>query len=368
MQFQKNLTSIIVIAAIMGAIVFLKLQPMEARDVAPGASELTLMSVAEKEAQYEPAKEIVAPSGFINTDGVTLQEHIGKQVVLVDFWTYSCINCQRTLPYLNAWYDKYRDQGLEIIGVHSPEFEFEKKHENVLAAVEKYDIQYPVVLDNDFATWRAYGNQFWPRKYLVDIDGYIVYDHIGEGAYDETEKKIQELLKERMAKLGMEGELASDIVLPKDVADVNFSLVKSPEVYFGFDRNKLLGNGVSLISGEQIFTEPTEIVVNTLYLVGTWNITSEYAESMSENAKIIFHYDAKDVYMVASAENKKAFIIRLDGVKPGNNAGEDIDVSGNGAVKDETLYKLIEGNEYGKRILEINIPKPGFRAFTFTFG
>jgi thiol-disulfide isomerase/thioredoxin len=135
-------------------------------------------------------------SGYINThDGFRLSEIVGKKVVLVDFWTYSCINCQRTQPYLNAWYKKYKDAGLEIVGVHTPEFAFEKDRANVVAAVEKFGITYPVVQDNDYQTWGTYGNRYWPRKYLIDIDGYIVYDHIGEGGYEETEEKIQELLR-----------------------------------------------------------------------------------------------------------------------------------------------------------------------------
>src|SRR3989344_7615215 len=139
------------------------------------------------ESDGEKYKEIVNPSGFVNTDGITVGSQVGKKVVLVDFMTYSCINCQRTFPYLNAWYKKYKDQGLEIIGIHTPEFAFEKDIENVREAMKRFGIMHPVVLDNDYATWRAYGNRFWPRKYLIDIHGDIVYDHIGEGAYEETE-------------------------------------------------------------------------------------------------------------------------------------------------------------------------------------
>jgi thiol-disulfide isomerase/thioredoxin len=152
---------------------------------------------AEKAKIYDSAKEIVSPAGFINTDeNLQIKNLIGKKVVLLDFWTYSCINCQRTLPYITSWYDKYKDAGLEIIGVHTPEFAFEKEYDNVVAATKKWGVNYPVVLDNDYGTWQAYKNRYWPRKYLIDIDGYIVYDHIGEGGYDETEKKIQELLME----------------------------------------------------------------------------------------------------------------------------------------------------------------------------
>ncbi len=161
--------------------------------------------VMAKSQLYPKAPELVHPSGFVNTDGkpITLAQYKGKKVVLIDVWTYSCINCQRTLPYVKAWYDKYKDQGLEIVGLHTPEFSFEKVQKNVEDAVKRDGITYPVVLDNDYATWNAYGNQYWPRKYLVDIDGFIVYDHIGEGNYDETEKAIQKALGDRAQALGV---------------------------------------------------------------------------------------------------------------------------------------------------------------------
>ena len=157
-----------------------------------------------KDALYERAKEIVAPAGFINTGGepVRIADHVGKNVILVDFLTYSCINCVRVQPYLNAWHEKYADKGLMIIGIHTPEFEFEKDITNVERAMRDMEVRYPIVLDNNYSTWRAYQNSYWPRKYLIDIDGYIVYDHIGEGGYEETARKIQKLLMERTARPG----------------------------------------------------------------------------------------------------------------------------------------------------------------------
>lgn len=151
-----------------------------------------------------PFVEIVNPSGFINTNDqpVKITDYVGKQVILVNVMTYSCINCQRTFPHVNSWYEKYKDDGLVVIGIHTPEFAYEKDKDNVETAFAKFGIKYPTVLDNDYATWRALGNKYWPRKYLIDIHGNIVYDHIGEGAYKETEEKIQELLKERAAVLG----------------------------------------------------------------------------------------------------------------------------------------------------------------------
>lgn len=141
--------------------------------------------------------EIVKPSGFIHADPFKLEDIVGKKIVMISFMTYGCINCIHTMPYLNAWYEKYKDQGFEIVGIHTPEFAYEHKIENVRSALEKYGIKFPVVLDNDYATWNAYGNNYWPRKYIIDLDGHIVYDHIGEGDYDGAEKKIQELLQDR---------------------------------------------------------------------------------------------------------------------------------------------------------------------------
>jgi len=140
--------------------------------------------------------ELIDPDGFINTDEFLIEDYVGEKVILIEFWTFGCINCQRTLPHVVSWYEKYKDEGLIVIGIHTPEFSYEKDTENVMEAVEKWGITYPVVLDNDFKTWRAYGNKYWPGIYLVDINGNIVYDHIGEGAYTQTENKIKELLKE----------------------------------------------------------------------------------------------------------------------------------------------------------------------------
>src|SRR3989338_3704157 len=174
------------------------------------------------------------PKGLIwlNSKPLTMAGLQGK-VVLVDFWTYSCVNCIRTQSHLNEWHEKYADQGLVIIGVHTPEFEFEKEYENVKAAVEKYGLKYTVVQDNDYATWRAYKNRYWPHKYLIDIDGFIRYDHIGEGAYAETERVIQELLKEKMEREGSVKPLEA-VKGTIEAVDVDFVKVRTPEIYFGY--------------------------------------------------------------------------------------------------------------------------------------
>lgn len=327
--------------------------------------------IMDKSKKYEKAEEIKNPSGFVNTDKITIHELVGKKVILVDFWTYSCINCQRTIPYLNAWYEKYKDKGLEIVSIHTPEFEFEKNHDNVAQAVKKFGIKYPVAQDNNYETWRAYGNRYWPHKYLIDIDGYVVYDHIGEGFYDETEKKIQELLKERMEKLGVEGEVASDIVKPAVQEETDFNEVKSPEIYFGGARNLYLGNGKSETLGEQNLSEPTGVKANILYLAGNWNFEKEFAENLNTPSKIIFRYRGKNVYFVGKSINGAKIKILIDGKEVGDIKGADV-VSKNGEsyvnIKEERLYKIIKDKEYTEHTLEMLIEEKGLRAFTFTFG
>lgn len=311
----------------------------------------------EKQAKYKKVPELSSIDGYVNTEGkpITLESLKGK-VVLLDIWTYSCINCQRTIPYINEWYTKYQDQGLEVVGLHTPEFAFEKVQVNVERAVKGFNIQYPVVLDNDYSTWNALGNQFWPRKYLIDIDGYIIYDHIGEGEYEETEKAIQNALKERASRMGMEDTVSTGTTKPSTVVAVDSSRVKSPEVYFGSSRNQYLGNGIVGQAGEQVFTIPSAASFNKLYLGGTWSMTPEYAENKSAGS-IVFSYESKNVYMTAGSAKGVEIEIYKD----------DVFIK-KMTIKDETLYSLIQDADYGKHVLRIVIPKAGLQAFTFTFG
>jgi thiol-disulfide isomerase/thioredoxin len=357
-------------ALIIGAIVYLERQKTD-RTADSQTGNIVRMDNAEKAARYETAKEISTPDGFINTDRITVGELIGNKVILVDFWTYSCINCQRTIPYLNAWHERYKDKGLIILGVHTPEFEFEKEYDNVLAAVKKFGIEYPVILDNDFSTWTAYQNRYWPRKYLIDIDGYIVYDHIGEGGYEETERKIQEALQERMARLGMDNGIATDIAAPEGVVAVDPTKRISPEIYFGAWRNDYLGNGTPGVEGAQIFPEPDggwqALRTNTLYLAGSWNISREYAKNTAAGAKILFRYQGSHVYMVANHPEGVTIRVLRDGAPLLLDAGADV-VNGVLRVNDERLYEIVADDEYGEHSLEFIIEGPGFEAYTFTFG
>lgn len=354
----QALTWVAVLSIIGGAIYYLEVHK-PGRNITTQVTELSAerMPDEEKSKKFARAKELVNPSGFINTPPFQLKDLIGKQVILVDFWTYSCINCQRTLPYLNAWHEKYGDQGLTIVGVHTPEFEFEQKRENVQRAMEMYGVKYPVVQDNDYATWTAYGNRYWPRKYLIDIDGFIVYDHIGEGAYEETEEKIQALLRERAERLGAEASIAPDITKPAGVITPSTG-VGSPEVYFGSARNTLLTNGVAGRDGLQDLQAPAVVGLNQLYLNGQWNFQPEYAENETAPASIVFRYKAKNVYMVAAADTAVTMRVRHDGRLQEKAI----------TVQAEQLYPIIENDAVGEHTLELLIDSPGLQAFTFTFG
>lgn len=380
MRSFKNITLLIVVAAIVGSIFYLdSLKPKRSGIQGSGtaSSAISIMSKGEKSKQYSAAQELTGIQGYINTPStssgqaapITIGELIGKKVILVDFWTYSCINCQRTTPYLNSWYEKYRDNGLEIIGVHTPEFDFEKKKENVELAVKKFGIQYPVVQDNDYATWNAYRNRYWPRKYLIDIDGFIVYDHIGEGAYEETEGKIRALLEERAKALGENKTIEQGTAQPINAAAVDPNQSRSPEIYFGSSRNLALGNGKSETSGAQTLKEPSEVKTNTLYMTGGWIFQPEYAESKTANSKIIFRYQGKELYFVGSSENGVNVKFLIDGKPLGNFSGEDITKDSSSAtIKEDRLYKIIQDSSYGEHTIEMIIKEPGLRAFTFTFG
>ncbi len=303
-----------------------------------------------------PAPEITSPTGFINTDGqpITISQFKGKKIVLIDFWTYSCINCQRSLPYVEAWYDKYKDQGLEIIGIHTPEFAFEKVQANVENAVRKLGIKYPVVMDSNYGTWGAFKNNSWPRKYLIDENGEIIYDHIGEGDYDKTELVIQKALKNLHDVDKM--NIASGVVNPADAIDPSTIRVGSPETYFGAGRNEYLSNGNQGVIGVQNLQIPETLLKNSLYLGGRWNFQSEYAEGQSAST-IVFDYKAKNVYMVAASDKPITLHIYVDGVKT-----KDI------VVSDNTLYTIVEGTGSGEHLLRIETDEAGLKAFTFTFG
>lgn len=310
----------------------------------------------------EEYHEIEDPAGFVNTPStsseqvtpITIGEFVGKKVILIDFLTYSCINCQRTFPYVNAWYEKYKDHGLVVIGIHTPEFAFEKDIDNVREAMKKFGIKHPIVLDNEYATWRAYDNNYWPRKYLIDIHGNIVYDHIGEGAYEETEKAIQKALAERARVLGEQADLGESLA----IAGIEQEKVQtaSPETYFGYARNEFLGNGTPGSGGLATFKLPETLAPNKLYLEGEWQLEREYVETRGET-RVLYRYAAKNVYLVTESSLGTTVEVWQDGkfVK-------------NLEIKASQLYNLVENTQAGEHVLELRIRDKGVRFYAFTFG
>ena len=328
---------------------------------------LRFLTPAQKALIYPKAPELAGIDGYLNTGGqpISLAQYKGKDVVLIDFWTYSCINCLRTVPYLTTWYQKYKDQGLVIIGVHTPEFAFEHVEQNVAGALTRLGIKYPVVLDNEYGTWNAYGNEYWPNEYLIDIDGDIVHNHAGEGDYDVTEKAIQAALAERAARLGLKTTVATSTVA---ISGPDLSAIQSPETYFGSNRNEYLGNGQQGASGNQTFTLPDSLNENTLYLDGSWDIQPEYAQSLGP-ATIEYAYDAHDIDFVASAATPVTLDITLDGKPVGSLAGADVDPKTSKAViQSNRLYNLVHDATPGPHTIQIKVEGAGLQAYTFTFG
>jgi thiol-disulfide isomerase/thioredoxin len=326
-------------------------------------------AINQKKSLYPQAPELTGIAGYINTNpDIKIQDLKGK-VVLIDFWTYTCINCIRTFPYLKDWHEKYSDKGLVILGVHTPEFEFEKDFDNVKAATEKYGLKYAVVQDNNYATWRAYENRWWPRKYLVDIDGFIRYDHIGEGQYAQTERVIQTLLNEKMEREGGD-KLKSRIGLPAETIGVEHGSVGTPEIYFGYGFTRgNFGNEEGLVPNEIIeYKLPKEIKFNYAYLDGTWKVNKDDSELISDEGVIVLPYSAKVVNIVAGSASGSEIDVLVDN-KPLNNEnkGSDMEIEGLTAVNDFKLYNLVDF-EYGTHTLQINIKGKGFKINTFTFG
>ena len=372
----KFILLIVVLAAIIVSILYIESLRPDIPDAAPiSAPAIPLgvpataeiqMTIEDKQDRYIVAPELIPTGGWLNSEPMTIGGLRGK-VVLVDFWTYSCINCIRTLPYLTSWDEKYSDAGLVILGVHTPEFTFEKKIENVKRATEKHGVKYAVVQDNDFLTWRAYKNAYWPRKYLIDIDGFIRYDHIGEGAYDDTEEMIQLLLAERMERLGIEMDLDKAIERPEEAIDVEFRQIRTPEQYFGYGfRRTPFGNAEGYAPEKTVeYAEPFSRLANVAYNVGTWTIKNDYMELESDTGKVLLKYSAKAVNIVASSDS--TIEVYVDGKLVDENAGDDV-VDGVATIGEERLYTVVFNDVYAQHDLELRISGKGFRIYTFTFG
>jgi len=330
----------------------------------------TITRVQIDKSQFKLAPELTKITSYINSQPITLADLRGK-VVLVDFWTYSCINCIRTIPYSNAWHEKYADDGLVIIGIHTPEFEFEKDYNNVKAAVEKFDIKYPIAQDNEKDTWNAYENLYWPRKYLIDTEGYIRYDHIGEGAYAETEKVIQSLLAERAEYNGGNITFDQSISNPESQQSVDYNRINTPELYFGYEYSSApLGNSEGYKPDQVVkYTIPddSKIVPNRIYLAGEWKNNGDHMELQSEVGRIVLSYSAKAVNIVAGGGGE-LHILEDNSKLDERSSGTDISEDGTVKIDGQRLYNVVGHEQYGNHDIAIEVVGKGFQIYTFTFG
>jgi len=317
-----------------------------------------------------PLSGLSGATGWINSKPLTAKQLKGK-VVLVDFWTYSCINCLRAVPYMRAWAEKYKDSGLVVIGVHSPEFAFEKESPNVQKAIDKFGITYPVALDSNHAIWDAFHNQYWPAHYFIDVHGKVRHEHFGEGKYDQSEQWIQELLAEGAAKPMQRGMV--DIHAKGIEAAPEMSQVRSPETYIGYARAQHFASpGGIRKDTEQVYSAPDRPELNQWGLAGKWANHEQTAQLKSAGGKIVFRFQARDLHLVlgpAAGGKPIRFRVTIDGKAPGENHGVDSDTQGNGVVTDYRLYQLVrQKGAITDHVFVIEFLDAGVQAFAFTFG
>jgi thiol-disulfide isomerase/thioredoxin len=306
---------------------------------------------------------------WLNSPPLTLEALKGK-VVLVDFWTYSCINCLRSIPYVRAWAEKYRDHGLVVIGVHAPEFAFERNVANVKAALGTFKIGYPVAIDNEYKIWRSFENEYWPAHYFIDGNGKVRHHHFGEGEYDESEEIIQRMLKDAGNKDvpgGLVTVNASGAQAAADAGDV-----RSPETYVGYDRGNHFVSPGGAVSDKSHTYAAGEPQLNEWSLTGNWTVGPERAQLDEKDGSIVYRFHARDLHLVLgpSMENSKIrFRITIDGKAPGDAHGVDTDADGNGEVTTQRLYQLVRSTgTVADHTFEIRFLDPGVQAYAFTFG
>jgi len=307
---------------------------------------------------------------WLNSPPLTPAQLKGK-VVVVDFWTYSCINCLRAIPYVRAWAEKYKDQGLVVIGVHAPEFAFEKDVKNVRKAVADLKIGYPVAVDNDYAIWRAFGNQYWPAHYFIDAKGQVRHHHFGEGGYDQSERVIQQLLAEAGKAKGESGLVAVKATGAQAASDAKD--VGSPETYVGYDRAENFASaGGAARDTRRVYALNGPLKRNAWGLAGDWTIGKEQATLNGAGGRIAYRFHARDLHLVLGPAVKGAkvrFRVTLDGKPPGGDHGMDVDAAGNGVITGQRLYQLVrQKGAIGDRTFEIQFLDAGVQAYAFTFG
>ena len=295
---------------------------------------------------------------WLNSPPLTATQLHGK-VVLIDFGTYTCINWLRTLPHVRAWAGKYKDHGLVVVSVHTPEFEFEKNLENVRPAVKALGLTFPVAIDNDYAVWRAFANSAWPALYLIDAQGRLRYRHLGEGEYERSEKMIQQLLAEAGA-TGVPRDLVAVAGKGAEAA-ADWSSLRSPETYLGYERAET-----------RVDAPAARLRLNQWAAAGDWTAKKQAIVLNKPGGRIVFRFHARDLHLVmgpAAAGSTVRFRVLIDGSPPGAAHGGDIDAQGNGTVSEQRMYQLLrQPNTVADRLFEIEFIDPGVEAFVFTFG
>ena len=309
-------------------------------------------------------------TGWLNSPPLTPDELRGK-VVLVDFWTYTCINWLRTLAWVRAWWEKYESDGLVVIGVHTPEFPFERDADNVREAVQDMVVRYPVALDPDFGVWNAFANSYWPAVYIADADGRIRHHQYGEGGYEECERVVQRLLRDA-GHDGFDDELVS--VEPEGFeVQADWSSLKTPETYVGYQQAQNFASSADLVLDDpRSYSIPEPLNLNEWALDGRWAIESRAGVSSEPKARIAFRFHARDVNLVMGPRPRGAsipFRVTVDGEPPGDAHGSDVDEQGNGTLRQQRLYQLIrEPGSIADRTVEITFLEAGAEAYCFTFG
>jgi thiol-disulfide isomerase/thioredoxin len=309
-------------------------------------------------------------TGWLNTPPLT-SEGLRGRVVVVDFWTYTCINWLRTAPYLRAWHEAYASAGAVVLGVHTPEFSFEADIGNVRRAVEDLQISYPVAVDSDYAIWSAFTNMYWPALYVVDGEGSIRFSHFGEGAYEESEDVIRRLLGEAGAGQALPAPVTVEARGIEIAAD--WAALRSAENYLGAERTDLFASPERAVTGvPRRYTVPSRLAPGQWALAGEWTVQPDAVQLHATGGTIADRFTARDVHLVLAPPpdgGPARFAVRLDGRPPGDDAGDDVEADGTGTITEPRLYQLIrQRGPIAERTFEITFTEPGVRAFAFTFG
>jgi thiol-disulfide isomerase/thioredoxin len=308
--------------------------------------------------------------GWVNSPPLTAADLRGH-VVLINFWTYTCINWLRSLAYLRAWAEKYRDQGLVVIGVHTPEFNFEHDLDNVRRAAKDLGVEYPIAIDNDYAIWNAFHNHYWPAFYFVDARGQIRHHRFGEGEYEQSEMILQQLLAEAGSG-GTDQDLVSVDAIGVE-ADADWASLRSPENYLGYERTEnFASSDGAVLDTRHVYAAPARLRLNHWALAGDWTVLRQATVLNQAEGRIVYHFQARDLHLVvgpAAPETPVRFHMRIDGQPPGAAHGTDVDDQGDGTVTEPRLYQLIrQPGPVTERTFEITFLDPGVQAYAFTFG